>query len=219
VHESRVAARGALDHSLEDQAVARAIALQEHFERSASLSLLLANDSALKAYAGANRVAPGRPAPAQMSPAAGRALAYLQQLYPGRITAASLLDRFGTEHARAVRGIVTPADRLSYSSTRGSFFEPTLALSPGHVHHAVPYRSPSTDQWVLPSSTPVFRRGRARLGHGAPRDAARRLPHGGARDRDRSRRLVVRRGGPDGTGPAGVGPARVPRLRHRAART
>jgi hypothetical protein len=121
-----------------------------------SLNLLLANDSALRAYAGANRVEPGRPTPAQASPAAGRALAYLQQLYPGRITAASLLDRFGTEHARAVRGIVTPADRLSYSSTRGSFFEPTLALSPGHVHHAVPYRSPSTDQWVLPSSTPVF---------------------------------------------------------------
>jgi hypothetical protein len=117
VHESRVAARGALDHSLEDQAVARAIALQEHFERSASLSLLLANDSALKAYAGANRVAPGRPAPAQMSATASQALAYLQHLHPGRITAASLMDRYGTEHAKAVDGVATPTGRLSYSRT------------------------------------------------------------------------------------------------------
>jgi hypothetical protein len=91
-----------------------------------------------------------------VSPTAGQALAYLQELNPDGITAASLLDRYGTEHARAVKGVVAPAGQLSYATTQQRFLASTLALPVGGVQHTEPYRSPHTRQLVVSSSAPVF---------------------------------------------------------------
>jgi hypothetical protein len=72
VHAGRTAAQDVLDSSLQGAADASATALQEYFERAGSLNLLLANDNALRVYAGANRSLPARRRRRRCPPPPGR---------------------------------------------------------------------------------------------------------------------------------------------------
>jgi diguanylate cyclase (GGDEF)-like protein len=86
---------------------------------------------------------------------ANAALAYLEELFPGRIGEACFIDRGGAENARAVKGRIAPLADLSSDETGASFFAPTFALRPGQVYHSQPYLSPDTNEWVIANSTPI----------------------------------------------------------------
>ena len=93
-----------------------------------------------------------------------RALAYLEQLFPGSIGEACFIDRGGAENARAVKGKAEPPSALSPDETAASFFDPSFALRPGEVYQSAPYVSPDTNEWVIANSTPVRVPGQARPG-------------------------------------------------------
>ena len=86
---------------------------------------------------------------------ANAALAYLERLYPVSIGEACFIDESGAENARVVRDKrAVPAD-LSFEEADQPFFGPTFALPAGMVHHARPYRSPDTGEWVVANATQV----------------------------------------------------------------
>jgi diguanylate cyclase (GGDEF)-like protein len=154
VSAGREAALSNLDHALTSDAAGHASALKEYFERAQSIDLLLAHDSALLAFEpGRSRLSRSEITIATAQ--AGKTMAYLQQLYPGRISEACLIDDTGTEWARVVGGVVAPESELSTEEAKNPFFGPTLALPPGHVYQAAPYISPDTNTWVISNSTPM----------------------------------------------------------------
>jgi diguanylate cyclase (GGDEF)-like protein len=155
VLQSRHAADSDLDHALESEAAANAAALVEYFDRAQSIDLLLAHDAALEDLTVRQRTGFPPGAVAAATSRAGRALAYLEQLYPERISEACLIDNTGTELARVVKGVVAPASQLSSKEAGNPFFAPTLQLSRGRVYQAMPYRSPDTGEWVISNSTPM----------------------------------------------------------------
>ena len=143
-----------LDNALGSDAVLRASALEEYFERAESIELLMANDSALGQFEpGRDQLSASQIAAA--SSQAAKTMAYLQELYPGRISEACLIDDTGTEWARVVRGKIAPASELSTEEASSPFFAPTMELPKGHVHQAAPYLSPDTNEWVISNSTPL----------------------------------------------------------------
>jgi diguanylate cyclase (GGDEF)-like protein/PAS domain S-box-containing protein len=149
------AALATLDHGLTSDAAGHATALEEYFDRAKSIDLLLAHDSALLAFApGRNRLSKSEITAA--SAQAGRAMAYLQELYPGRISEACLIDDTGTEWARVVQGVVAPESEMSTEEAKNPFFAPTLALPKGRVFQAAPYVSADTHNWVISNSTPMY---------------------------------------------------------------
>ncbi|MFC5379360.1 putative bifunctional diguanylate cyclase/phosphodiesterase [Aquipuribacter nitratireducens] len=154
VHAARQSARTDLDAALAVEATSQAGELAEYFDRARSLNLLLAQDSAFR------RFEPGPDAPqddeaVELGGEAAAALAYLERLYPGRISEACLIDASGTELARVVEEEVAPAAELSTEEASAPFFAPTMALSADRVHQAAPYRSPDTDVMVISNSTPL----------------------------------------------------------------
>jgi hypothetical protein len=134
----RSAAQDSLDSSLQSRAEAGAATLQEYLDRATSINLMLANDSALRAYAEQDRSQPATPAEARTSRAASQALAYVEQLYPAR----SARHAWSTARAPSTRGSSRASPRRPTSCPRrrrGSpYFAPTLALPPGHVHQTSP---------------------------------------------------------------------------------
>jgi len=150
------AARQDLDHALASEAASNAHALREYFERASSINLLLAHDSAFRRFEpGVRAAAHTRSQTVADSSAAGSAMAYLERLYPGRISEACLIDSTGTELARVVRQTVAPAEELSAEEAENPFFAPTMRLPKDRVYQAAPYVSPDTGLWVISNSTPM----------------------------------------------------------------
>jgi diguanylate cyclase (GGDEF)-like protein/PAS domain S-box-containing protein len=150
----RAAALSDLDDALSADAASHATALNEYFERAQSLDLLLAHDSAFQQFEPSlGRLSAQETAAA--SAQAGKALQYLERLYPGRISEACMIDSTGTELARVVRGQVAPASEMSTQEAKNPFFRPTMGLPRGHVYQAAPYLSPDSHEWVISNSTPL----------------------------------------------------------------
>ncbi|MEO8517620.1 MAG: EAL domain-containing protein [Dermatophilaceae bacterium] len=154
VTTGRDAALADLDSKLSAHAASRASDLTEYFERAQSINLLLAHDSVFKLMAPGEGVLSG-PQFATVSAQAGKAMAYLEQLYPGQISEACLIDSTGAELGRVVRGRVAPVSELSKGEADTPFFAPTLGLPQGHVYQAAPYVSSDTHEWVISNSTPM----------------------------------------------------------------
>jgi diguanylate cyclase (GGDEF)-like protein len=129
--------------NLERDAVQVATAFTSYFERARSLDLLLAQSPA---------VSPQPNAPFDNA-AANRALEYLEQLYPGAIGEACLIDETGTELARVTQGVPAPESQLSNNEKENAFFAATFALPYGEVYQAAPYVSQDTHAWVISNST------------------------------------------------------------------
>ena len=153
VQAGRTAAVDDLDRALQTEAEANVAALSEYFDRARTVNLLLAHDTAVTRFAPGARLPGSAPAGAQ---AASEAMAYLEELYPGRISEACLIDATGTEIARVVDGTVAPAEELSTEEAETPFFAPTLALPEGRVHQSAPYVSPDTGKEVIANSTPLL---------------------------------------------------------------
>ena len=143
-----------LDRALSTDAASRVNVLAEYFDRAQSINLLLAHDSVFQQFAPrqGELLAPRAGAAAVQ---AGEALAYLETLYPGRISEACMIDSTGTEHARVVQGVIIPASQMSHKEASNPFFAPTLRLPKGHVYQAAPYVSQDTHEWVISNSTPL----------------------------------------------------------------
>jgi diguanylate cyclase (GGDEF)-like protein len=150
--------------ALQNEARAQAERLDSYYSRARSLALITARNPSFRDF----YVEPGGRtdkirAQGETVRNASRALAYLEQLFPGSIGEACFIDRAGAENARAVKGDVEPPSALSQDETGAPFFYPGFALRPGQVHQSAPYVSPDTNEWVIANTTPI----RA-SGHGKP---------------------------------------------------
>ena len=92
------------------------------------------------------------------------ALAYLEDLYPGRIDEACFIDSDGTEIASVIDGRREPAAELSPDED-DPFLAATLALAPGTVYQAGAFESADTHERVVSSSTVVEAAGRRGVVH------------------------------------------------------
>ncbi len=160
VAASRATARGDLDSSMSSVASLTAAELGEYFDRARSIELLLAQSATFRQFERAEDAPRDEAAPVTLqldrsAAEAAAAMAYLEELYPGRISEACLIGSDGHELARVVRGVVAAPEELSHEEAEAPFFAPTLALPQGRVYQAAPYLSPDTDEWVISNSTPM----------------------------------------------------------------
>jgi diguanylate cyclase (GGDEF)-like protein len=165
ISSSRASAQDDLDNRLATVSSLTAAELGEYFDRARSVELLLANSATFRAFdpdlaPSAPPTSPaddGRPLVLDASAReAADAMAYLEELYPNRISEACLIDAKGREMARVVKGTVAPPEELSHEEASAPFFAPTMALPAGRVHQASPYISPDTGVWVISNSTPMM---------------------------------------------------------------
>ena len=162
VTSGRAAARDDLDNQLQSVSSLTAAELGEYFDRARSIELLLSNSTTFRAFeptsqGGGDPAAAGA-VPQVLDPAAreaAEAMAYLEELYPNRISEACLIDADGHELARVVKGTVAPPEELSHEEASAPFFAPTMELPAGRVYQALPYVSPDTGVWVISNSTPM----------------------------------------------------------------
>jgi diguanylate cyclase (GGDEF)-like protein len=163
VSSGRAAARDDLDNRLDSVSSLTASELGEYFDRARSIELLLANSTTFRAFEPDDGPVGDHPTFAEGAPLvleapareAAEAMAYLEELYPNRISEACLINSDGHELARVVDGEIAPPEELSHEEAAASFFAPTMGLPAGRVHQALPYVSPDTGLWVISNSTPM----------------------------------------------------------------
>src|SRR3954464_10632211 len=116
--------------------------LQSYFDRARTIDLLLAaNPVFTDFYRAPGSTAAKIQAGGSLIRRVNDALAYLETLFPGRISEACFIDSSGAEIARGVAGVpAAPAD-LSPDEDENAFFAPTLALGRGKVYQARVYES------------------------------------------------------------------------------
>jgi diguanylate cyclase (GGDEF)-like protein len=144
--------REALVHS----SVEQARDLENYLARARAVALLTAENPVFADFyslpgSRVERIRAGGPVVDRINDALG----YLEQLYPDSIGEACFIDRGGAENARVVRGVRATVPDLSPDESKNPFFRPTLALGANQVHHARPYVSPDTDEWVVANAAPV----------------------------------------------------------------
>jgi diguanylate cyclase (GGDEF)-like protein len=150
------------DRSLAFEASRQAAMVDDYFERSRSLTqILAANPSFAEFYRSpGDRVARIRGG-GKVVRDANEALVHLERLFPGSIGESCFIDAGGAENARAVKGRIEPIDRLSKDERSAGFFRATFDLAPGSVYQSPPYVSPDTDEWVIANSAPIEVAGRS----------------------------------------------------------
>lgn len=153
-------AEAQLDQSLTARSLETARTLEEFFERARALALMIANTPSLKErYAGrlAGDAEPGK----TQATAAGNdgdvedVLAYLENLYPGQIGEADVINRHGEEMVRVVRGKPAPHGSLKGDEADKDFFLPALEMPPDQVYQSLPFVSDDTDEWVISNATKI----------------------------------------------------------------
>jgi diguanylate cyclase (GGDEF)-like protein len=152
-HDRAAASR---ERALQNEARRQSERLANYYSRARSLALITARNPGFRNF----YVEPGSRAAKirardESIRNSNRALAFLEQLFPGSIGEACFIDRGGAENARAVKGKAEPASALSPDETGASFFDPTFDLKPGEVYQSAPYVSPDTNEWVIANSTPI----------------------------------------------------------------
>jgi diguanylate cyclase (GGDEF)-like protein len=148
--------RATLDSGLMREDRKHTEAINEYFGRARDLMLLQAqNPSFADFYASAgtriDKVAAGN---AHLDQAV-HSLAYLEDLYGGRIGEICFIDHSGAENARLVRGKRATFSSLSLNESANPFFWPTFAVGVGQVYQAAAYISPDTHDLVISNSTLV----------------------------------------------------------------
>jgi diguanylate cyclase (GGDEF)-like protein len=152
-----------LQRKLAFEASEHTASLTSYFGQARSLTRLLGQNPAFREFyaaPGTNAAKIEAQGPALRE--ANAALAHLEDLFPGMIGEACLIDRGGAEIARAVKGRIAPISDLSPDETEAPFFAPTFAMRRGQVFHSEPYLSPDTNEWVIANSTPIPTPGRPR---------------------------------------------------------
>jgi diguanylate cyclase (GGDEF)-like protein len=134
--------------------------LTEFFAESRRTVLLLSKNKAIVEMNGEHQSETATDQLARDS--ANETLAYLEQLYPGRVSEVCLIHNDGHEIARVVKGSVALPSDLSSDESANPFFAPTFALQAGDVYQSKPYRSTDTGEWVVSTSTPIGEPGLSR---------------------------------------------------------
>lgn len=155
-HQQHSRAVEQLDRSLTVAAEDQASSLRGYLERARSIVLVTANNPVFAQFyeepgSRTEKIERGGPLLEQVN----QALVYLTALYPHSIGEACFIDRGGAEIARSVDGVPAPVDELSPDETGNPFFYPSFDLPIGVVHHAIPYVSPDTGEWVIANATPI----------------------------------------------------------------
>lgn len=163
--ESQASDEAGLDRELGFEAREQAVALERSFSEAQNVTLLLAQNRAFRRFyeRPGGRMAKIRAGGRELTEVEG-ALAYLERIYPGRVSEASFIDASGEENARIAGGRAVPPDRLSTAEERSPFFGPTKALAAGGVHQSRPYVSQGTGRPVISNSAPVMGPGGSREG-------------------------------------------------------
>ena len=148
--------RTELERGLANEAASHASALESAFERSRTITLIMAHTDALREFyeqPGGRRqkLARGQ----ELLAEADDALGYVGTLFPSTIRELSFVDRGGAVNASVLDGVSVPRTGLSRDVRTLPFFRPTFALDPGHVLQSRPYRSPGSGDWVIANATPV----------------------------------------------------------------
>jgi diguanylate cyclase (GGDEF)-like protein len=148
--------RTELERGLTNEAASHASALESAFERSRTITLIMAHTDALREFyeqPGGRRqkLARGQ----ELLAEADDALGYVGTLFPSTIRELSFVDRGGAVNASMLDGVSVPRTGLSRDVRTLPFFRPTFALDPGHVLQSRPYRSPGSGDWVIANATPV----------------------------------------------------------------
>jgi diguanylate cyclase (GGDEF)-like protein len=146
------------DKQLAFEAEEQTRALAQTFERSRSLTQILAHNPAFQhVYEAPGPLHEKVRSRINAVQEANEALAHLEVLFPGQIGEACFIDRAGAESARAVKGKIAPLADLSDDETGANFFHPAFSLEPGQVYQSLPYVSPDTNEWVIANATPIPR--------------------------------------------------------------
>src|SRR5262245_577709 len=149
--------------ALQTEAKSQAERLHAYFSRARSLTQITARNPSFRDFydePGSRAAKLRAQGPALRN--SSRALAYLEDLFPGSIGEACFIDYGGAENARAVKGRVEPLSALSPDETGNPFFKPAFATKPGQVFQSRPYVSPDTNEWVVANATTIRATGRSR---------------------------------------------------------
>ncbi|WP_285552648.1 putative bifunctional diguanylate cyclase/phosphodiesterase [Actinoplanes regularis] len=156
----------AQDHALDLALGEQVAAVNNYFGRSRAIAQVLADNPVFADFLQApgttrEKIAAGGPLLQRVVDA----LAYLEQLYPGRVVEACFADIDGQQIVRVVDGVpVKPAD-LRRNEDGSSYFAPTLKLGPQRVYQAKAYESPDTHEPVISNSIVVAASGHAGMVH------------------------------------------------------
>ncbi|AEV84954.1 signal peptide protein [Actinoplanes sp. SE50] len=148
------------DHALDLSLGQQVAAVRNYFDQARAIAEVFANNPVFIDF----YQAPGttREKIAAGGPLIGRvndALAYLEQLYPGRIQSASFVDRDGRQIARVAGGVPVRAVNLRDNEQLRPYFAPTLQLGPERVYQTAAYRSLDTGDMVISDSTLLMANG------------------------------------------------------------
>lgn len=137
--ESQASDEAGVDRELGFEAREQAVALERSFSEAQNVTLLLAQNRAFRRFyeRPGGRMAKIRAGGRELTEVEG-ALAYLERIYPGRVSEASFIDASGEENARIAGGRAVPSDRLSTAEERSPFFGPTEALAAAESIKAAP---------------------------------------------------------------------------------
>ena len=158
VQSNRSRSADSLDARLDLLAKQQVRTIESTLERSSAVILQLANAPSFLRFAEAagstNRKVNRQIRPVVESQAA---LAYIREIVPRGLGAASFVDVDGREVARVVDGRQVPPDELERDVSASPPLEGIADLAPSEVLHTRPYVS-STGAWVFSTATRVVDR-------------------------------------------------------------
>ncbi|GIF08309.1 putative bifunctional diguanylate cyclase/phosphodiesterase [Actinoplanes siamensis] len=154
------------DHALDLTLGQQVAAVRNYFEQSRAIAEVLADSPVFIDFfqapgTTAEKIAAGGPLLQRVQDA----LAYLEQLYPGRVGEACFVDGDGRQIARVVDGLPTTAAGLRQYESKTPYFNPTLNLGPERVYQTQAYESPDTHNAVISNSIVVTANGHTGIVH------------------------------------------------------
>ncbi|WP_239164899.1 bifunctional diguanylate cyclase/phosphodiesterase [Actinoplanes palleronii] len=154
------------DHALDLALQQQVATVRNYFAQSRAIAEVLADNPVFIDFyqapgTTAEKVAAGGPLLERVNDA----LAYLEQLYPGRVGEACFVDRDGSQIARIDNGLPVATKNLRQDETKMSYFAPTLALGPERDYQTKAYQSPDTHNAVISNSIVVSAAGHTGMVH------------------------------------------------------
>ena len=147
------------DHDLRLEGASSVTALDDYAERARAVALLASHSAAFANFYRdpdqREALISGHAGDPDLMPHVVTALKDLGTLFPDSIAAASFIDRSGAENARVVRNTAVRPDELEPDRRDAVFFDRAFGLLYDQVYQSAPYRSKSTDEWVVANAAKV----------------------------------------------------------------
>ena len=147
------------DHDLRLEGASGVTALDDYAERARAVALLASHSAAFANFYrdpdAREALITGETGDADLMPRVIIALKDLGTLFPDSIASASFIDRSGAENARVVGNTPVQPDELVADRRDAVFFDRAFELPYDQVYQSAPYRSESTDEWVVANAAKV----------------------------------------------------------------